>query len=307
MRPVDLTPHVDASDTRVMLGLVVALTAMSVVSAILRARARGERQLAVAEDFGKRTRAWWLLVAVFMPPILAGGAAVLAMFALASIVVWFEFTRIAGAAALRGWDLVWVVPLTAIHALALADRFPWAVWAVDAAALPLIAILSWRAQLGDWLGAALWRALGFLICVVALSAAPAIALRLGSGWLVFTVIVAQAGDVLQYIFGKAFGRHPLAPRLSPKKTWEGLVGGLAGAACLGAALASLIERGPVAGLGWGLLVALAGTAAGLAMSAAKRRHGAKDFAGWLPGHGGLMDRVDSLCGASVAVYLALAI
>ncbi|MBC7369129.1 MAG: phosphatidate cytidylyltransferase, partial [Undibacterium sp.] len=84
------------------------------------------------------------------------------------------------------------------------------------------------------------------------------------------------------------------------------LGGVAATALLGAGLAPVVERGHLAGFGWGLGLALAGTTGGLAMSAVKRKRGVKDFGRLLPGHGGLMDRFDSLGGAVMFAYLCLA-
>lgn len=306
MRWVNLTPAWDASDTQRCVVLSLILFGMTIPALILRARAQDERQRALAADYRARTVGWWLLVAVFMPAILAGGGVVLAVFALASLVTWFEFTRVTRVGALRWSDGVWALLLVAAHAAALAGRLPISVLAVDVGAIVLIAAVSLEPTRQGWAARAGWRILGFLICIVALGAAPALALRFGVDWLCFVVVVVQAGDVLQYIFGKAFGRRALAPWLSPNKTWEGLLGGVLATACLGAALSPLIERGRMAGFCWGLGIALAGSAGGLAMSAVKRHHDAKDFGAWLPGHGGLLDRVDSLCGAAVFTYLWLA-
>jgi len=152
-----------------------------------------------------------------------------------------------------------------------------------------------------------WRLLGFVFCVLLLGCAPALALRFGPAWLFYVMVVVQAGDVLQYLCGKAFGRHPFAPWLSPKKTWEGYVGGIAGTVVLGAVLAPVVGLDHAAGAGWGFGLALAGSAAGMVTSAVKRRHGVKDFGTWLPGHGGALDRFDSLGGAAPFAFLVLAV
>ena len=222
---------------------------------------------------------------------------VLGVFAVTALLAWDEFVALGKEAGLKARNLVWMGPLVAAHFLAVGGVLPGAVVVWDAAAVAVI--LAMRRDVR-------WRALGFGCGVVALSFAPALALRFGPRWLFFAVVVVQAGDVFQYAFGKAFGRRPLAPWLSPKKTWEGLWGGVAATALLGAGLAPVIERGRAAGLGWGLGLALAGTTGGLAMSAVKRRRGVKDFGRLLPGHGGVMDRFDSLGGAVVFAYAVLA-
>ncbi len=293
----DLTPHWDGADTRYLGALVVVLLVMTAIALGLRAVGRSEKGRALAKDFGARTLGWWGLVLIFIPAVLAGGGVVLAMFAVTAWLAWLEFSGLAEEAVLKRWDLVWAGPLVAAHFLAVGEVFPGAVVLWDAAALVVIFAMRRGAR---------WRALGFGCCVVALSFAPALALRFGTRWLFFAIVVVQAGDVLQYGFGKAIGRRPLAPWLSPKKTWEGLLGGVAATALLGAAMAPVIQRGRVAGLTWGLGLALAGTAGGLAMSAVKRKRGVKDFGRLLPGHGGLMDRFDSLGGAVIFAYAVLA-
>ncbi len=254
MKDYDLTPHWGSGDTRYLGALVVVLLGMTAVALTLRAVGRSEKGQALAKDFGARTLGWWALVLIFMPAVLAGGGVVLAVFAVTALLAWYEFAGLAEAAALKVRDLVWTGPLVAAHFLAVGGVLPGAVALWDAAALAVIFMMRRDAR---------WRARGFGCCVVALSFAPTLALRFGTRWLFFAIVVVQAGDVLQYIFGKAFGRRPLAPWLSPKKTWEGLLGGVAATALLGAALAPVIERGRVAGLGWGLGLALAGTAGGL--------------------------------------------
>jgi phosphatidate cytidylyltransferase len=110
----------------------------------------------------------------------------------------------------------------------------------------------------------------------------------------FLMITVQGSDVLQYIFGKLFGKTPVAPRVSPSKTWEGLIGGLASATLLGAALYWLTPFTPwQAGL-IALLACSMGFLGGLVASAIKRDQGVKDWGHLIGGHGGMMDRADSL-------------
>jgi phosphatidate cytidylyltransferase len=304
MRPLDLTPHWDSSSTRICLGLLLVMLVMSAIALGLRWRANSERQHAFAADFGRRTLGWWLLVLLFVPGTLAGGVATVAVYT--ALVTWIEFTRIAGRAALRDAELTWASLLVGLHFVAVTGRFPLDVWRVDLTALAIIALSTLRGvRLDAWKPVG-WRALGFVLCVMLMSVTVALALQFGTAALLFALVIVQAGDVLQYVAGKAFGRTPLAPRLSPKKTWEGLVGGIVGTALLGVALAPMIARGRGEAAALGAAVGIAGSLSGLAMSAVKRAHGAKDFGAWLPGHGGLLDRGDSLCGAAVVVYAWLA-
>jgi phosphatidate cytidylyltransferase len=118
----------------------------------------------------------------------------------------------------------------------------------------------------------------------------------------FLVIVVQGSDVLQYIWGKLLGKRKVAPELSPSKTWEGLVGGVASATLLGAALhwitpftfwqAALIA----------FVICLMGFFGGLVMSAIKRDRGVKDWGHMIEGHGGMLDRLDSVVFAAPVFF-----
>jgi phosphatidate cytidylyltransferase len=120
--------------------------------------------------------------------------------------------------------------------------------------------------------------------------------------LLWLILVVQGSDFLQYVVGRLIGRHPLAPAVSPKKTWEGLLGGLLGATAVGWALSALTPYSGSVAAGVALAAAVMGFLGGLAMSAIKRDAGVKDFGGLLAGHGGMLDRVDSLCFAAPVVF-----
>ena len=142
---------------------------------------------------------------------------------------------------------------------------------------------------------------GLMACVYCVSYAPALLLLdvegydAGSGkLLLFLVLVVQASDVLQYIWGKLFGRRPIAPSVSPNKTWEGFAGGVACAVLLGTGLWWATPFNPWQAAAMALLIALMGFAGGLVMSAVKRDRGVKDYGAVIPGHGGVLDRIDSL-------------
>lgn len=133
-------------------------------------------------------------------------------------------------------------------------------------------------------------------------------LEAGRFWVLFVLAVAFAEDTGAYYAGRTLGRHKLCPRLSPGKTVEGSVGGIA--AALAAALASrslFLPQLELPGcLSLGLLIGLAGQAGDLFESLIKRSVGVKDAGSLLPGHGGLLDRIDSLMfSAPLAYYYAI--
>ncbi|MGH9720620.1 MAG: phosphatidate cytidylyltransferase, partial [Bryobacteraceae bacterium] len=146
---------------------------------------------------------------------------------------------------------------------------------------------------------------GLMICVYCVSHVPALLTLPIPGYegrnaflLLFLLTVVQGSDVLQYICGKLFGRNKIAPHLSPSKTVEGFLGGAALATLLGASLwrltpFSLLQAGAMA-----LVIALFGFLGGLVMSAIKRDRGVKDWGDVIHGHGGILDRLDSVCFAA---------
>jgi phosphatidate cytidylyltransferase len=150
---------------------------------------------------------------------------------------------------------------------------------------------------------------GLMACVYCLSHAAALLnleipgyVRQNAKLLVFLVAVVQLSDVFQYVWGKTLGRHKIAPLVSPSKTWEGFIGGILSASALGAALWRVTPFKPwQAGL-ISLALTLAGFAGGLVMSAIKRDRGVKDYGQLIEGHGGVMDRVDSLCFAAPVFF-----
>ncbi len=114
--------------------------------------------------------------------------------------------------------------------------------------------------------------------------------------------MVQASDVLQYIWGELLGRRRIAPTISPHKTWEGLIGGVACATAIGAALWWATPFNPWQAAAMALLVTLLGFAGGLILSAVKRDRGVKDYGTLIEGHGGVLDRIDSLCFAAPVFF-----
>jgi phosphatidate cytidylyltransferase len=148
-----------------------------------------------------------------------------------------------------------------------------------------------------------------MLAVFALSHLPALVMLEIPGYegqsvllIAFLVAVVQSSDVLQYVWGKLFGRRPVAPTLSPSKTWEGLIGGVLSATALGAALWWLTPFSPWEAAGMALVINLMGFCGGLVMSAIKREHGIKDWGHLIAGHGGVIDRLDSVLFAAPVFF-----
>jgi phosphatidate cytidylyltransferase len=125
----------------------------------------------------------------------------------------------------------------------------------------------------------------------------------GVGLLFFLVVLTQFNDVTQYTWGKLLGRHQVTPQVSPKKTWEGLVGGVLTTVAVAAAIGPyLTPMDPVGSALAGLVLGVAGFLGDVTVSAMKRDLGVKDTGGLIPGHGGILDRVDSLTYAAPAFF-----
>ncbi|GAA1525833.1 phosphatidate cytidylyltransferase [Microbacterium ginsengiterrae] len=122
----------------------------------------------------------------------------------------------------------------------------------------------------------------------------------GQWWVLAFIAVAVASDTGAYTAGVAIGKHPMAPRISPKKTWEGFGGAVIAAGAAGVLLALyMLEMPWWAGVVFGLAILLSATLGDLGESMIKRDIGIKDMSSWLPGHGGLLDRLDSILPSTV--------
>ncbi len=228
----------------------------------------GRRPGADLENVKRRIRAWWVMIAVGALALLLGHYALVGFFALLS---WFALREF------LGMDASSCRVMVPLQYLAVAMEWEW----VALLALPLAGWIWGRER---WLG--------LILCVYGLSFVPALG---RADWMVFLVLVVQASDVLQYLWGRTMGRRAVAPVISPGKTVEGLVGGVGSAALLGGVVQSLIPLGFWSSAALALGISGLGFVSGLVLSAVKRRRGIKDWGTAIAGHGGVLDRVDSLC------------
>jgi phosphatidate cytidylyltransferase len=166
-----------------------------------------------------------------------------------------------------------------------------------------------------WIGLVSRRPVAEVLPAVSVSAAALLMLALPFSYLVrlqeieegrklvlFTLFLVWTGDMAAYFVGRAFGRVPMAPVLSPKKTWEGAVGNLVGSLLVALAFVRWLDADLTTLLLVAGLANIAGQAGDLIESAYKRGAGAKESGGLLPGHGGMLDRIDSLVFAAPVVW-----
>jgi phosphatidate cytidylyltransferase len=220
----------------------------------------------------------------------------------------FELARALSAAG-RRIDLV--PQIAAGVALVLAGYFapPWLIWVALLFAVVFVVVWRLLAQMiskdGRTYGDVLTDAIvsGFVQVYVPFLTGIALLLLSQEGgqwWVLAFIAIAVASDTGAYAAGLAFGRHPMAPRISPKKTWEGFAGAVVAAVVAGVLLAMFMLNLPWwAGVIFGIAILLSATLGDLGESMIKRDMGIKDMSSWLPGHGGLLDRLDSILPSTI--------
>jgi phosphatidate cytidylyltransferase len=225
-----------------------------------------------------------IVVLFWMPPWVAVVASVLVM--LAGAWEWAGFCGWAAPAQRAGYL---VAVAAAIAALWWAAAFIWLVLAAGRGGRTAVVVV------------------GFAVLVPAAVGLGRLALLEPDGrlLLLFLLVLIAAADVGAYFGGRSLGRHKLAPRVSPGKTWEGFVTGMLGAAAAALLGAWLFEQPPMPWLAVCVLVALVSVVGDLSESQFKRRAGLKDSGTLLPGHGGVLDRVDSVTAAGPVFLLGL--
>jgi len=289
-------------------GVLALLLISTLIGSILKNRHKGDASRATIDNLNARIRAWWKMCAIFAVAVLSGRIGALVLFAILSFLAMREYitlvpTRRADHRTLF-WSFFVIMPLQYY----LIGIQWYGLFAIMIPVLACIFIPPSIAIAGDtehFLERASKIQFGIMVCVYSLSHAPALLLLRIPGFeghdarlLLYLVIVDQMSDVLQYVWGKLVGKHKIAWRVSPNKTWEGLAGGVTSATALGTALWWATPFTPLESAGISLMICLLGFAGGLTMSAIKRDIGIKDFGVVIEGHGGILDRIDSLCFAA---------
>lgn len=285
-------------------GAAAVLIVASVIGLILKLRFAPEEPHGVIDNLNSRIRAWWWMVGILAVAFWLGKGGVIVLFALLSFFALREYITLCYTR--RGDHLVLL--LAFFIALPVQYALIWIDWyGLYSIFIPVYAflLLPIFAALGADTTRFLERASkvqwGLMICVFCLSHVPAIMTLNIPGYegrnlllIAFLVLVVQGSDVLQYIWGKLLGKHKVAPELSPSKTWEGLIGGVVSATVLGAALHGITPFTALEAALVALVICLMGFFGGLVMSAIKRDRGVKDWGSMIEGHGGILDRVDSV-------------
>jgi phosphatidate cytidylyltransferase len=286
-------------------GIIVLLACFTALGFILERRVRSPGGRETVSNLNARVRSWWIMVAVFGAALVFGRIVTLVLFAGLSFMALREFMTLTptGPGDHRALFLSFfvVVPLQYwLIGIEWYGMFAILIPVYAFAALPAVSVLAGDIQ--DFLARTAKVQWGLWVTVYALSAAPALLMLHIPGYhlppamlLLYLIIVVQMSDVFQYVCGKLFGRTRLAPAVSPSKTVEGLVGGGLIAVAIGTALHGMTPFSPFAAAGMSAVIVLAGFLGGLVLSAIKRDLGAKDWGTAIGGHGGILDRMDSVC------------
>jgi phosphatidate cytidylyltransferase len=293
-------------------GVFVVLAVATLVGAVLARRTASDAARATVANLNDRIRAWWVMAAILALALLTGSIGAVLLFAVISFLALREFITLVPT---RHGD-----HRTLLYVFFIVTPIQyWLVWddwyGLFAIFIPVFAFLLLPARTalaGDtehFLERTATIQWALMICVYCVSYVPALLLIHIAGYpaanaklVLFLLIVVQGSDVLQYVWGKLLGRHKIAPSVSPNKTWEGFLGGIASATLLGTALWWLTPFAPWQAALMSLVIVLMGFAGGLTMSAIKRDRGVKDFGTLIAGHGGVLDRIDSLCFAAPVFF-----
>ncbi|HEY1788589.1 MAG TPA: phosphatidate cytidylyltransferase [Verrucomicrobiae bacterium] len=293
-------------------GVVAILVIASLAGWILSLRMKTEAGKATVKNLNARTRAWWVMVAIFGLAMATGGLGSIILFGLTSFLALREFITLTPTRPGDHRSLFWIffIVLPLQYYLIATKWYGLFSIFIPVYAFLLIPIRS--AAAGDcehFLERTAKIQWGLMICVYCVSHVPALlSLKIPgyegqNGKLMFYfMLVAQISDVLQYVWGKTLGRHKIAPNVSPNKTWEGFIGGIACATLIGAGLWWATPFTPLQSAGMSLAITLMGFGGGLVMSAIKRDRGVKDYGSLIEGHGGILDRIDSLCFAAPVFF-----
>jgi phosphatidate cytidylyltransferase len=288
-------------------GTLGLLVVASVIGLVLRRTARSESAVATVENLNARTRAWWVMCGVFGLSVATGGVGAALFFCLTSFFALREFITITptrqGDHRALFWTFFVITPLQYV----LVSVGWYGLFSILIPVYAFLFIPARMAIVGDttqFLERAAKTQWALMVCVYCVSHAPALLMLNIPGYagnaklLFFLILIVQASDVMQYVWGKTLGRHPIVPNVSPNKTLAGFLGGIASATLLGTALWWATPFTPLQAGAVSLLITLMGFAGDLTMSAIKRDSDIKDYGSMIEGHGGILDRIDSVCFAA---------
>lgn len=289
-------------------GVLSLLVILTVIGSALKRRHKWNISRSTTDNFNAQIAAWWKMCVVLVLSLVLGRIGSLVLFGMLSFLAMREYLTLVPTR--RGdhrtlfWSFFVIMPLQYC-----VLGFHW--YVLLAILIPVLAcvfIPTSIAVAGDtahFLERAAKIQFGLMVCGYCLSHVAALLQLKIPGFeghparlLLYLGIVDQMNDLLQYVWGKLIGKHKIAWRVSPEKTWEGSLGGLVSATALGTLLWWATPFTPLQSAGMSFIICILGFAGGLVMSAIKRDIGIKDFGAVIERREGILDRIDSLCFAA---------
>lgn len=285
-------------------GIFALLIVFSAIGLILKLRTSASADHAAVDNLNARIKAWWAMILLIGISIWIGKNGVIALFAFISFQSLREFISLTHTRLGDHRALVWVF-FFFLPAQYILIGIEW--YGLFSILIPVYAFLL--LPISSSLGADTTRFLeraakvqwGLMICVYCLSHVPALLTLNIDNYagrnallVVFLILTVQSSDVFQYVWGKLLGKHKVSPAISPSKTVEGLIGGVATATAVGTALWWITPFTPWQAALIALIINVMGFFGGFVLSAIKRDRGVKDWGAIIEGHGGMLDRVDSI-------------
>lgn len=288
-----------------LLGCVLGvLVVASAIGQYLKLKSGPDGPNLTVENLNARINAWWGMVGLMALAFLAGHVGVVVLFAICSFAALREFLTLTNTKVADHWAIV----VAAFVVLPLQYVFVGMNWyglysifipVYAFLLMPIVSTLS--GETDNFLvrvAEAQWALMISVFCVSHVPALLSLNIPDFEGrnlfLIFFLVVVVQSSDVFQYVWGKLIGKHKIAPNISPSKTLEGLIGGVLTASVLGASLYWITPFTILEAAGMSVVITIMGFLGGLVMSAIKRDRGIKDWGHLIAGHGGFIDRLDSV-------------
>ena len=290
-------------------GVAALLLVASVIGRVLQNRLSAkpnasEKSQIVVTNLVARVNAWWVMIAVLAVAFLAGKVGTILLFSAISYFALREFITLTPTRAgdHRTLFLAFFLLIPLHYYLIYTEWYGLFAILIPVYAfllMPSIAVLAQDTE--HFLERTAKIQWGVMICIYCISHAPALLLLdipnfegQNALLLFYFMLIVQLSDVLQYVFGNLFGKTKVAPIVSPNKTLEGLIGGGLSTILIGAAMWWITPFTPLQSAGTAAVIVTMGFLGGLVMSAIKRSLGAKDWGSMIEGHGGMLDRMDSV-------------
>ncbi|PCJ62155.1 MAG: hypothetical protein COA79_05555 [Planctomycetota bacterium] len=288
----------------IIFGTLICATAIYLILQVINSRFR-------SEEINQRLQVFWMISLVFMLSMSAGAISVILLFLYLSFLALREFSSIVslGKSDLGLRSAVFIILFGHYCAIVFGFKITFIISPI----LLIVSVLLFYALKKKDISAkiaSVWL-FGVLATVFLLSFSTLFAMESftqnamdGVGLIIYLVFLTELNDVFQFVWGKAFGRRKIVPRISPNKTLEGFVGGLFSTVIVATLICgSLTSLSILSAAISGVVIAVSGFVGDVAFSYIKRLHNKKESGDLLPGHGGILDRVDSICFSSVAFII----